>query len=81
MFAFLKARKTTKALDATTAKLIRAYDQLADGNHVANVEEFHAYGKRWNVDTVSLVDKARADLEQRMAEQSARMAERRKHYR
>lgn len=52
-------------LAKTTAQLIRAYDQLADGNRVTSAEEFHAYGKRWNVDTHAMVDKARAELDAR----------------
>lgn len=70
-------RRTVKKVNVTTAALFTAYDQLADGNRVETLEQFHAYGRRWNVDTVTMVDDARDAVAKRFAEQSARMAARR----
>lgn len=59
---------------AEMRNLSRAYDRLEDGNRVTNTAEFHAYGRRWNVDTETMMDGARAKVERDAAARRASMA-------
>ena len=63
-------------LNQVTGKLLAAYDQLAAGNRVRNVDEFHDYGRAYGVDTVALVDQAHVGLNRRSADMAARRAAR-----
>ena len=73
---FKKRPSVTAQVNEATAKLNAAYDQLADGNRVRTVAEFHAYGSRWGVDTHTLVGAANAKLDQVRADAIARRARR-----
>ena len=68
--------KAAKQIAKVDAKLDAAYGQLAAGNRVSNVAEFHEYGRAYGVNTVALVDKARADMAAVSSAYANRRAER-----